>query len=134
MGFLVADGAGAVHGIDIVEAEKLLEGTARDWLGNVREIKAFGYTVDLSETVDPLLDNLRDDAGGPAAPSAESRRLSLSSKQVETLFGGISTSVRSLGSAAVAALMSGVITLLVALYLNADSTKFRTAVDGVCRC
>lgn len=74
VGFLVADGVvGAVHDIDIAEAEKSLEGTARDWLGNVREIKAFGYTVDLSETVDPLLDNLREtDAGGPAAPSAES--------------------------------------------------------------
>lgn len=137
IGFLMVDGvAGAVGEISVPEAQTSLRTTAEDWLKNVREIKAFGYTVDFSETVDPWLEKLEDDQAADSKASTDSsdssgssrsddeKRLSLSSSQVETLFGGLTSSFATVGSALVAALMSGVVIVLVAMYLNADSGKF----------
>ncbi len=171
MSFLMVDGiVGAVSEIDIDEAETSLRSTAEDWLDNVREIKIAGYTIDLSETVDPLLEDLRNeddstssdsgdsgssssdsgdsgsdssgsgssddggsDSGGSddsGSSSEDSKRFSLDSDQLQRLFGGLTSSVSAVGSSLLAAFMSGVITVLVAIYLNADSRKFR---DGVYR-
>ncbi len=171
MSFLMVDGiVGAVSEIDIDEAENSLRSTAEDWLDNVREIKIAGYTIDLSETVDPLLEDLRNeddstssdsgdsgssssdsgdsgsnssgsgssddggsDSGGSddsGSSSEDSKRFSLDSDQLQRLFGGLTSSVSAVGSSLLAAFMSGVITVLVAIYLNADSRKFR---DGVYR-
>jgi predicted PurR-regulated permease PerM len=145
MSFLMVDGiVGAVSEIDIDEAESSLRSTAEDWLDNVREIKIAGYTIDLSETVDPLLEDLRNeddstssdsgDSGSSSSDSGssseDSKRFSLDSDQLQRLFGGLTSSVSAVGSSLLAAFMSGVITVLVAIYLNADSRKFR---DGVYR-
>lgn len=149
MSFLMVDGIiGAVSEIDIDEAEESLRSTAEDWLDNVREIKIAGYTVDLSETVDPLLEDLKDDksdsgssdssdsdsstsdSSSSDSSSEDSKRFSLDSDQLQKLFGGLTSSVSAVGTSLLAAFMSGVITVLVAIYLNADSHKFR---DGVYR-
>lgn len=141
IGFLMVDGvAGAVGEISVPEAQTSLRTTAEDWLKNVREIKAFGYTVDFSETVDPWLEKLEEDQAKDSKDSSDSsgssgssssddeKRLSLSSSQVETLFGGLTSSFATVGSALVAALMSGLVIVLVAMYLNADSGKFHNGL------
>ena len=152
--FLMVDGVvGAVREIDVTEAEESLRSTAIDTLENVREFTIAGYTIDLSDTVDPWLEDLRGsgekDAKQEADESkaeeskaesssdssdgsgdAEEKRLSLDSDQLQTLFGGLTSSVSTIGSSLLAAFMSGVITVLVAIYLNADSRKFR---DGLRR-
>ncbi|MCP4435335.1 MAG: AI-2E family transporter [Actinomycetia bacterium] len=157
MSFLVVDGiVGAVSEIDIDEAEQSLRSTAEDFLNDVREIKIAGYTIDLSETVDPLLEDLNQDgdkssdSGSGSSDSGssndsgssdnsgsgsddsskeeDSKRFALDSDQLQSLFGGLTSSVGALGSSLLAAFMSGVITVLVAIYLNADSTKFRNSL------
>jgi predicted PurR-regulated permease PerM len=126
-GLLIADGLmGAAKEVDVPKAERSLKSSTEDLLKNVREIEVGGYTIDLSETVDPLLDKLdnpTEEASGEG--KGDSRRLSLSSHQMQTLFGGLSSTARTVSSAVVAAFMSAIITALVAMYLNADSEKFR---------
>lgn len=133
VGLLMADGVmGAVGEIDVTEAETSLRSTAQDVLESIREFSIAGYTVDLSETVDPMLDSVKEAKPASTGTDAGGKTFSLSQEQVTTLFGGLTSGVRTLGGALMAAFMSGVITVLVALYLNADSSKFlagmRTAV------
>jgi predicted PurR-regulated permease PerM len=127
VGVLIADGVvGAAREVDVAEAERSLKSSAEDTLRNVREIKVGDFTLDLSEAVDPLLDKLDNPVReGAEDGKGDSRRLSLSSQQLESLFGGISSTARTISSAVVAAFMSAIITALVAMYLNADSDKFR---------
>lgn len=142
LGFLMVNGViGAVSEIDVAEAEESLRSTAIDTLESVREFTIVGYTVDLSDTVDPWLEDLRrsdtdrSDSRSASAGTRDSergdddeKRLSLSSDQVHSLFGGITSSVSTIGSTLLAGFMSGIITVLVAIYLNADSSKFRAAL------
>ncbi len=161
LGFVMVDGVvGAVSEIDVGAAEASLRSTATDTLEAVREFTIAGYTVDLTDTVDPLLKDLKqspdkssdkssttdssstdksastsgDSKSSTADTSSDSKasstseeekRLSLSSDQLHSLFGGITSSVGTIGSTILAAFMSGIITVLVAIYLNADSAKFR---------
>jgi predicted PurR-regulated permease PerM len=127
VGVLIADGVvGAAREVDVPEAERSLKSSAEDTLRNVREIKVGDFTLDLSEAVDPLLDKLDNPPRkGAEDGSGDSRRLSLSSQQLESLFGNLSSTARTISSAVVAAFMSAIITALVAMYLNADSEKFR---------
>ncbi len=140
MSFFMVDGViGAVSDIDLTEAETSARTTATNFLNDVREIRIAGYTIDLSETVDPLLEDLKDqgsdskdsaDTGSSKSDSkSEEKRFSLDSDQLQRLFGGLTSSVSTVGSSLLAALMSGIITVLVAIYLNADSTKFREGVQ-----
>ncbi len=127
VGFLMVDGVvQAVSEINVSEAETSLRSTAEDVLDNVRVIKVAGYRIDLSEAVDPVLDSVKgtDDTSKSSSSSDGENSYSLTSDQVQTLFGGLTSGVKSLGGALLAAFMSGVITVLVALYLNVDSTKF----------
>ncbi len=153
MTFLMVDGVvGAVREIDVNEAEDSLRSTATDFLENVREFKVAGYTIDLTDTVDPWLEDLEktdsssDSSGGSDSSNSDSsnssssnssssdsddsdeRRLSLDSDQLQSLFGGLTSSVSTIGSSLLAAFMSGIITVLVAIYLNADSSKFRNGL------
>lgn len=127
IGFLIADGVmGAAREVDIPEAERSLKSSARDVLHNVREIKIAGYTIDLSDSVDPLLEKLDNPAKeGAEDGKGDSRRLSLSTKQLESLFGGITSTAKTVSSTVVAGFMSALITALVAIYLSADTEKFR---------
>ncbi|MFV0317988.1 MAG: AI-2E family transporter [Microthrixaceae bacterium] len=132
MSFFMVDGViGAVREINLDEAEESLRSTATDFLENVREFKVAGYTIDLTDTVDPWLEDLRK----PEKPDKDAnetveKRLALDTDQLESLFGRVTTSVGTIGSSLLAAFMSGIITVLVAIYLNADSNKFR---DGLRR-
>ncbi|MCO5318221.1 MAG: AI-2E family transporter [Microthrixaceae bacterium] len=131
VGFMMVDGVvGAVSELDVAQAEESLRSTAEDVLESVREFSIAGYTVDLTDAVDPLLEDLRgddsgsSDSGGKEGESESEKRLQLSSDQIQSLFGGLTSSVSTVGSSILAAFMSGIITVLVAIYLNADSTKF----------
>lgn len=161
LGFMMVDGVvGAVSELDVAEAEASLRSTAIDTLESVREFTVAGYTVDLTDAVDPLLEDLKgtsedtkdksdskdrtasedladrtdtltktgsDPGDSSGSGDSEEKRLSLDSDQLQTLFGGITSSVGAVGSTLLAGFMSGIITVLVAIYLNVDSSKFREA-------
>lgn len=129
-GALVVSGVvNSVSEIDPPAAAEELRSTAVDLLGNVRTFSIGGYEVDLSEAVDPLREQLEsNEALDSAAEDEESGRIVLGRGQVETLAGGLASSVRTVGGFVAAALASALVTFLVALYLNADSHKFAAGI------
>jgi len=129
-GALVVSGVvNSVSEIDPPAAAEELRSTAVDLLGNVRTFSIGGYEVDLSEAVDPLREQLeRNEALDSASEEEDGSRIVLGRGQVETLAGGLASSVRTVGGFVAAALASALVTFLVALYLNADSHKFASAI------
>ncbi|MCC5954161.1 MAG: AI-2E family transporter [Acidimicrobiia bacterium] len=62
LGLFMATGVvRAASEIDVEKAEESLRSTAIDVLESLREFTAFGYTIDLSDAVDPLLEDLEDE-------------------------------------------------------------------------
>ena len=142
VGGLVIDGVvGSVSEIDPPAAAKQLRVDAIDWLEGVETVSIAGYEIDLTDAVDPLIDQLKNDDAVDSADSSEdgsgsdASRIVLGRDQVQSLAGGVVTSVRTVGGFLLAALTSALVTFLVAFYLSVDSAKFnralRTAVpDG----
>ena len=128
-GALVADGMyGAVSEIDPGEAASSLRDNTVSWLKDIRQVTIFSYTIDLSEVVDPIIKQLDTASTDTSASADGSGTLKLSSDEVQTLLGGVTSSFTTLAGAITAAIMSGIVTVLVAIYLNADSSKF---INGI---
>ncbi len=132
VGALIVGGVvSSVSEIDPPEAAASLRNTAVDWLDNVRTISFGSYSVDLSEAVDPIKEGLESNDAIDAAEDAsndEGSTIVLGKGQVETLAGGVLSSVRTVGGFIAAALVSALVTFLVAVYLNADSHKFNAGI------
>ena len=126
IGALVLDGMyGAVQEIDPTAAADSLRTDAVGWLDGIREVSLFSYTIDLTEVVDPIIKQLDTaDASTSSSTGDDSSTLKLSSDEVSTLLGGVTAGFKTIAGAITAALMSGIVTILVAIYLNADSKKF----------
>jgi predicted PurR-regulated permease PerM len=121
--------------IDPAEAAESLRSDAVGWLSNVRTIQLGSYELDFSESVDPLIDNLRSaDAAGALAEDADEGEepaadenggtILVGGEHVDRLLGGLVTSAQTVGGLLVAML----VTFLVALYLSADSHKFHAGL------
>jgi len=135
VGGLVIDGVvGSVSEIDPPAAAAQLRSDAIDWLEGLETVSFGGYEVDLSDAVDPMIDRLKENE--PAAGADTSRdgsasnasRIVLGRDQVQSLAGGVVTSVRTVGGFLLAALTSAIVTFLVAFYLSVDSSKFNRAL------
>ncbi|CAN5490548.1 hypothetical protein BH23ACT9_BH23ACT9_21130 [soil metagenome] len=123
-GLVVTGIVGALSEIDPPQAVADLRVEAVDLLTDLRMVTIGGYDLDLSETVDPLIRNLEtsdalDTAGGEAGSP-----MRIDQRQLERLAGGLVTSVQTVGGFLAAAL----VTVLVALYLSADSHTFHAAL------
>lgn len=107
------DPVGAV--IDIADwAKKNAEG--------FRSVTYFGMDFDLSELVDSLQENLDTEE------LEESSGFKVTTDQLVTLLGGALATLRAAAGIFVAIVMSGLVTLIVAMYLNADSAKYHAAI------
>ncbi len=140
VGGLVIDGViGSVSEIDPPQAVARLRSDAIDFLEGLETISIGGYDIDLSDAVGPVIDSLKDDTpdtsngSGPANedPTSSTSRIVLGRDQVQSLAGGVVTSVRTVGGFLLAALSSAVITFLIAFYLSVDSAKFTAALRTV---
>jgi predicted PurR-regulated permease PerM len=135
---VVAGVVSSLSEIDPPEVAASLRTTAVDWLDGVRTIEVGSFSVDLSEAVDPLREALEDNealdlaeeasGAGGATEDGDGSRIVLGRGQVETLAGGVLSSVRTVGGFLVAALVSALVTFLVAVYLSADSHKFHAGL------
>ena len=95
------------------------------------DLEVFGVEVDLESVMSPIRDWLADDA----AETGTTPRLTITTEQLETFIGGAFLSIRTVAGLVVALVASALVTLMVAIYLNADSQKlhawlFRTVPDG----
>ncbi len=125
----------SINEIDPPEAIEQLRANAIDVLDAVENVTLFGYQFDLSEVVNPLRDSLEnagdsdtaaatdgdsDDDGGPVTVRFDRDGFLL-------FFGSALSSLRTVGGIVAAAIISAVVTLLIALYMNLDSPKFHRA-------
>jgi predicted PurR-regulated permease PerM len=121
----------SINEIDPPEAIEQLRANAIDVLDAVDNVTLFGYEFDLSEVVNPLRESLEtagdsdtaavdDDDGGPVTVRFDRDGFLL-------FFGSALSSLRTVGGIVAAAIISAVVTLLIALYMNLDSPKFHRA-------
>jgi predicted PurR-regulated permease PerM len=137
LGFLVIGTVvtiGVINSIDEIdppEAIEQLRSNAIDVLDAVENVTLFGYQFDLGEVVNPLRESLEtagdadavavDDDDGPVTVRFDRDGFLL-------FFGSALSSLRTVGGIVAAAIISAVVTLLIALYMNLDSPKFHRAL------
>jgi predicted PurR-regulated permease PerM len=110
--------------------------TTRDWAQGFvdwgRDLEVFGVEVDLQEIMSPIEEWL---AGEDAGAQGEAPRIRITTDQLETILGGAFFSIKTVAGLIAAVVASALVTLMVSIYLNADSQKlhtwvFRTVPDG----
>jgi predicted PurR-regulated permease PerM len=110
--------------------------TTRDWAQGFvdwgRDLEVFGVEVDLQEIMSPIEEWL---AGEDAGAQGEAPRIRITTDQLEAILGGAFFSIKTVAGLIAAVVASALVTLMVSIYLNADSQKlhtwvFRTVPDG----
>lgn len=122
----------SINEIDPPEAIEQLRANAIDVLDAVDTITLFGYQFDLSEVVNPLRDSLEsagdsDDSAAGGTDDDGPVTVRFDRDGFLLFFGSALSSLRTVGGIVAAALISAVVTLLIALYMNLDSPKFHRA-------
>jgi len=121
----------SVSEIDPPEAVETLRGNAIDVLSDLESVSLFGYTFDLTEVVEPMKESLEqagsnsDDAD---ADRSDDSTITLGRDQFSLVAGSAVGSLRTVGGVLVATILSALVTLLIAVYLNADSHRFHAGM------
>jgi predicted PurR-regulated permease PerM len=128
----VAGIAASFAEVDPTAAAEALRGTAVDALTGVRTIEVGDYTLDLSDMVDPAIERLEDaalpgegEAGGVTTDGAGTT-FTVGGDQVNLVLGRLLSSVQVVGGLLAAA----VVTVVIAVYLSADSHRFHAALHA----
>ena len=95
---------------------------AKENAEGLRSVTFFGVDFDLSELVDSFQENLDTE------DLEESSGFKVTTDQLMTLVGGAIATLRTAAGVIVAFVFSGLVTLIVAMYLNADSAKYHAAI------
>jgi predicted PurR-regulated permease PerM len=112
----------SIRQLDPVGAVIDIADWAKENAEGFRSVSFFGMDFDLSELVDSLQENLDTEE------LEESSGFKVTTDQLVTLVGGALATLRAAAGIIVAIVMSGLVTLIVAMYLNADSTKYHAAI------
>ncbi|MGI9610328.1 MAG: AI-2E family transporter [Acidimicrobiia bacterium] len=102
---------------------------ARAWLvdqtNELNHIRIFGINIDMSTIVDPVSGGIEDvGEGGEGSGSMAT----ITVEQALAVAGGLFGSIRTVVGVMIALVMSALVTVLVAMYLNADSGRYHRAV------
>lgn len=112
----------SIRQLDPVGAVIAIADWAKENAEGFRSVTFFGMDFDLSELVDSLQENLDTEE------LEESSGYRVTTDQLVTLLGGALATLRAAAGIFVAIIMSGLVTLIVAMYLNADSVKYHAAI------
>lgn len=122
IGFLVAKAvAGSIDEIRPDETWDSLRRTVLDWLTGIRHVSILGLDIDLSQVVDPIRENLSGRSGG---------KIGLTGGQANDLVGGVLDPLLRLSRLVTTPIFAGLVILLAAVYLNAESGRYYTAISG----
>lgn len=124
---IVANGViNSVSEIDPPEAAESLRTTALDALEDLEDLEMFGYQIDLSEVIEPLQEQLEEAETDQqvADEEDEAATITVGQDEVGLIAGTAVDSLRTVGGIVLALVFSGLVTLLIAVYLNVDSRKF----------
>jgi predicted PurR-regulated permease PerM len=125
-GFLIANAI--VQAVVQLDPPAMVD-TAREWLveqtNELNQVTVFGISVDMSGVIDPVAGSIEDvGTGGEGSGSATT----ITVEQALAVAGGLFGSIRTVVGLMVAVVMSGLVTVLVAVYLNADSARYHDAL------
>lgn len=122
----------SVSEVDPPEAVETLRSNAVDVLNDLESVALFGYTFDLTEVVGPLKESLEDanndNATQPNADDSQDSTITLGRDQFSLVAGSAVGSLRTVGGVLLATVLSALVTLLIAVYLNADSHRFHAGL------
>ncbi len=110
----------SLAGIDVAGMEDNTRGVAQWFVDGTDGIVVFGVNIDMSEITDPIEVWLADEA----VSGDEGGGIKIDAEALQGLLGGAFNSIRTVTGFATAMVMSALITMMIAIYLNADSAKF----------
>ena len=106
--------------IDVDGMENTVTGVAEWFVDEAEGLVIFGISIDMTEITDPIRTWLSEEAttGGVGGG------IKIDADALQGLLGGAFNSVRTVTGLLTAMVMSALITMMIAIYLNADSAKF----------
>jgi len=110
----------SLAGIDIVGMEDNLRGVAQWFVDESDGLVIFGIGIDMTEITEPIKTWLADEA----VSGANGGGIKIDADALQGLLGGAFNSIRTVTGLLTAMVMSALITMMIAIYLNADSAKF----------
>jgi predicted PurR-regulated permease PerM len=128
----VAGIAASFAEVDPAEAAERLRDTGVNALTSLRTIEVGDYTLDLSDVVDPAIEQLEsaavpdDEADDEAAPDGSGTTFAVGGDQANLILGRLLSSVQVVGGV----LAAFVVTFVIALYLSADSQRFNAGIHA----
>lgn len=115
----------SVTSIDYGSAVDTTKEWAQGFVDWGEDLEVFGVEVDLQEIMSPIEEWL---AGDDAGADGDAPRITITTRQLEAIVGGAFFSIRTVAGLFAAVVASALVTLMVAIYLNADSQKLHTWV------
>ena len=109
-------------GIDLDEMQDSVRNTAEWFVDWSDGLEILGVSVDMTEINSPIRDWLDD----TPADSTTGGGIKIDAESLQTMMGGAFNSIRTVTGLVTAMVASALITLMIAVYLNADSTRFHT--------
>jgi len=124
-GFLIANAI--VQAVVQLDPPAMVD-TAREWVieqtNELNQVTVFGISIDMSSVVDPVTGSIEEVGEGGEGTAATT----ITVEQAMAVVGGLLGSIRTAVGLMVAVVMSALVTVLVAMYLNADSSRYHDAV------
>ena len=110
----------SLAGIDIAGMEDTTRGVAQWFVDETEGLVVFGVSIDMTEINEPIRTWLADEA----VSGTDGEGIKIDAEALQRLLGGAFNSIRTVTGLLTAMVMSALITMMIAIYLNADSAKF----------
>jgi predicted PurR-regulated permease PerM len=110
----------SLAGIDIAGMEDTTRGVAQWFVDETEGLVIFGVSIDMTEINEPIRTWLADEA----VSGTDGGGIKVDAEALQRLLGGAFNSIRTVTGLLTAMVMSALITMMIAIYLNADSAKF----------
>ncbi len=110
----------SLAGIDVAGMEDTTRGVAQWFVDETDGLVIFGISVDMTEINEPIRMWLADEA----VSGVDGGGVKIDAEALQSLLGGAFNSIKTVTGLVTAMVMSALITMMIAIYLNADSAKF----------
>jgi len=114
----------SLAGIDLTQMQDSIRSVAQWFVDWANGLVIFGVNIDMSEVTKPVQDWL---ASAPSTGADGGIKIDLAALQ--TILGGAFNSVRTVAGFVTAMVMSALITMMIAIYLNADSGNLHRWIE-----
>jgi predicted PurR-regulated permease PerM len=110
----------SLAGIDVAGMEDTTRGVAQWFVDEADGLVIFGINIDMTEITEPIRTWLADEA----VSGVDGEGIKIDADALQGLLGGAFNSIKTVTGLLTAMVMSALITMMIAIYLNADSAKF----------